>query len=69
MISNVLEGFDGVDKLKTMSKQVEHLILFNAFKLLSPIQLSQQYGLSFTNFLFQTTTTCFETVCIDGLGI
>ena len=69
MISNALEGFDGVDKLKAMSKQVEHLILFNAFKLLSPIQLSQQYGLSFTNFLFQTTTTCFETVCIDGLGI
>ena len=52
-----------------MSKQVEYLILFNAIKLLSPIQLLQQYGLSFTNFLFQTITTCFEIVCIDGLGI
>ena len=69
MISNVLEGFDGVDKLKAMSKQVEYLISFNAIKLLSPIQLLQQYGLSFTNFLFQTITTCFEIVCIDGLGI
>ena len=69
MISNVLEGFDGVDKLKAMSKQVEYLILFDAFKLLSPIQLSHQYGLSFTNFLSQTITTCFEIVCIDGLGI
>jgi len=39
MLSNVPEGFDGVDKLKAMSKQVEYLILFNAFKLLSPIQL------------------------------
>ena len=62
MISNVLEGFDGVDKLKAMSKQVEYLIL-------SPIQLLQEYGLSFTNFLFQTITTCFEIVCINGLGI
>ena len=44
-------------------------VLFNAFKFLSPIQLSEQYGLSFTNFLFQTITTCFEIVCIDGLGI
>ena len=50
MISNVLEGFDGVDKLKAMSKQVEYLILFDAFKLLSPIQLSHQYGLSFNCF-------------------
>ena len=69
MISNLLEGFDGVDKLKAMSKQVEYLILFNAIKLLSPIQLLQQYGLSCTNFLFQTITTCFEIVCIDGLEI
>ena len=69
MISNVPEGFDGVDKLKAKSKQVEYLILFKAIKLLSPIQLLQQYGLSFTNFLFQTITTCFEIVCIDGLGI
>ena len=71
MIS-VLEGFDaidGVDKLKAMSKQVEYLILFDAIKLLSPIQLLQQYDLSFTNFLFQTIITCFEIVCIDGLGI
>ena len=69
MISNVLEGFDGVDKLKAMNKQVEYLILYNAIKLLSPIQLLQQYDLSFTNFLFQTITTCFEIGCIDGLGI
>ena len=55
--SFVLEGFDGVDKLKAIIKQVEYLILFNAIKLLSPIQLLQQYGLSFTNFLFQTITT------------
>ena len=68
MISNVLEGFEGVDKLKAMSKQVEYLISFNAIKL-SPIQLLQQYGLSFTYFLFQTITICFEVVCIDGLGI
>jgi len=68
VISTVLEGFDGVNKLKSMSKQVEHLILFNAIKLLSPIQLLQHYGLSFTNFLFQTITY-FEIVCIDGLGI
>ena len=25
--------------------------------------------LSFTNLLFQTTTTCFEMVCIDELGM
>ena len=42
MTSNVLEGFGGVDKSKAMSKQVEYLILFNAIKLLSPIQLLQQ---------------------------
>ena len=41
------------DKLKAMSKQVEYLILFNAIKLLSPIQLLQQYGLSFTNSYFK----------------
>ena len=52
-----------------MSKQEEYLILFNAIKLLSPIQLLQQYDLIFTNFLFQTIKTCFEMVCIDGLGI
>ena len=45
-LTHVLEGFDGVDKLKPMSKQVEYLISFNAIKLLSPIQLLQQYGLS-----------------------
>ena len=39
MISNVLEGFDGVDKLKAMSKQVEYLISFSPIKLLSRIQL------------------------------
>ena len=44
MIRNLLEGFDGVDKLKAMSKQVEYSSLFNAIKLLSPIQLLQQYG-------------------------
>ena len=69
MIRNLLEGFDGVYKLKAMSKQVEYSSLFNAIKLLSPIQLLQQYGLSFTNFLFQTITACSEVVCIDGLGI
>ena len=52
-----------------MSKQVEYLILFNAIKLLLPIQLLQQYDLTFANFLFQTITTCFEIVFIDGLGI
>ena len=51
-----------------MSKQVKY-ILFNAIKLLLPIQLLQQYDFSFTNFLFQTITTCFEIICIDGLGI
>ena len=45
-MSNVLEGFDGVDKLKAKSEQEEYLILFNAIKLLSPIQLLQQYGLA-----------------------
>ena len=69
MIRNLLEGFAGVHKLKAMSKQVEYSSLFNAIKLLSPIQLLQQYGLSFTNFLFQTITTCFEIVRIDGLGM
>ena len=52
-----------------MNKRVEYFILFNVIKLLSPIQLLQQHDLSFTNFLFQTITTCFEIVCIDGLGI
>ena len=52
-----------------MSKQVEYLILFNAIKLLSPSQLLQQYDLNFTNSLFQTITTRFEIVCIDGLRI
>ena len=69
MISNVPEGFDGADKLKAMSKQVEYLTLFDAIKLLSQIQLLQQYDLSFTNLLFQTIITCFAIVCLDGLGI
>ena len=67
---NVLKGFDGVSKLSyEQIKRAEYFFVFNAIKLLSPIQLLQQHDLSFTNFLFQTITTCFEIVCIDGLGI
>ena len=40
MISNVLEGFDRVDKLSyEQTSGVFNFILFNAIKLLSPIQL------------------------------
>ena len=48
---------------------MEYLILFHAIMFLSPIQLLKRYDLSFTNFLFEKITTCFEIVFIDGLGI
>ena len=42
MISNVLEGFDGVDKLKAIMKQVEYLISFDAIKLLGTLSIDNE---------------------------
>ena len=61
--SNVLEGFDGVDK-SSYEQTRGYLILFNAIKLLSHSTFAL-IRLSFTIFLFQTITTCFEIICID----
>ena len=50
-----------------MSKNAGHLVLFNAIKLLSHSAFALiRFKLI---YLFQTITTCFEIICIDGLEI
>ena len=50
-----------------MSKNAGHLVLFNAIKLLSHSAFAL-IRFKLIN-LFQTITTCFEIICIDGLEI